>query len=362
MSAAPFRSSSKSTTFPSTATPAPVRVRAASVRKVPLREIGFSSVLLAPLASAARARDSRLVELGSAGPVTRAAFRAWAESLTAAGVANAELGESLAIGSLGFFDTYSMAADTLGEGLERFARGVRTFGPSIDLVLEVPDDPSLPSAEAALVLREHEGTHRFPELVEAFFGIVASRCRAALPTVRFARVEFAHSDATRIAPCERAFGTVVVLGAAEDRLVFPAELLSCELSTANRDVSEALEAQYARLAHFDDPVAFVSRARAAVERGLTVGRTDVPSLARALGVSARTLQRRLEHAGSTQKSLLECARHARALELLHDQRLLLAEIAERLGYSDRTAFFRAFRRWTGMTPATYRRRVVGRCE
>jgi AraC-like DNA-binding protein len=83
-------------------------------------------------------------------------------------------------------------------------------------------------------------------------------------------------------------------------------------------------------------------------------------VAGALGYSPRTLKRRLEEAGITFSELVERARRERALLLLRSPSLALEDVAERLGYSTVSNLSRAFRRWTGMTPAAYRRGVSGR--
>jgi AraC-like DNA-binding protein len=83
-------------------------------------------------------------------------------------------------------------------------------------------------------------------------------------------------------------------------------------------------------------------------------------VAAALGMSTRTLKRRLAEAHVTFSELVEKARRERALLLLRSRSSPLDDIAERLGYSTVSNLGRAFRRWTGMTPAAYRRQVLGR--
>src|SRR5262249_2657096 len=78
------------------------------------------------------------------------------------------------------------------------------------------------------------------------------------------------------------------------------------------------------------------------------GRLSFDEAASALGVSPRTLKRRLAETGVTFSSLLEKARRERALLLLRSPDLSLDDIAERLGYSTVSNLVRAFRRWTGM--------------
>ena len=90
--------------------------------------------------------------------------------------------------------------------------------------------------------------------------------------------------------------------------------------------------------------------RAQVERLLRtmpVGRLDSPSVARALGVSRRTLARRLAETDTSFRTLLDDEIKARASRLLSSQTLSRPEMAEQLGYRDPTSFSRACRRWFG---------------
>jgi AraC-like DNA-binding protein len=80
-------------------------------------------------------------------------------------------------------------------------------------------------------------------------------------------------------------------------------------------------------------------------------------VAAALRVSPRTLRRRLAASGLTFSELTQKARCERALLLLRSGELSLEDVAERLGYSTLSNFVRAFRKWTGVTPAAYRKRA-----
>jgi len=85
------------------------------------------------------------------------------------------------------------------------------------------------------------------------------------------------------------------------------------------------------------------------------GDLSLAAIASAAGVGPRTLQRRLRVEGRTWRILVDEVRVALARRLLEERRLSLAEIAFRLGYSQPSAFHRAFRRQTGMTPQAFRR-------
>ncbi|MBK8937957.1 MAG: helix-turn-helix transcriptional regulator [Polyangiaceae bacterium] len=85
------------------------------------------------------------------------------------------------------------------------------------------------------------------------------------------------------------------------------------------------------------------------------GLADIATLARRLGVSPRTLQRKLEAEGVAYSELLDQARRELACAYLADPALSVEEIAALTGYSEASAFSRAFRRWTGASPLRYRR-------
>jgi AraC-like DNA-binding protein len=74
--------------------------------------------------------------------------------------------------------------------------------------------------------------------------------------------------------------------------------------------------------------------------------------------SLRTLQRRLAREGTSYSEVVEDARRRTAVRVLRNGQRSLAGLADLLGYSEHSAFTRAFRRWTGTTPARYRARMV----
>ena len=88
---------------------------------------------------------------------------------------------------------------------------------------------------------------------------------------------------------------------------------------------------------------------------LSGGRVSLKAVARRLGMGARSLQRRLKNEGTSFMGVLDDLRHEMAVQLLHDDRVAVYEIAFLLGYSDPSTFFRAFRRWEGKSPHEYRR-------
>jgi AraC-like DNA-binding protein len=84
------------------------------------------------------------------------------------------------------------------------------------------------------------------------------------------------------------------------------------------------------------------------------GDVSLDGVARALGMSGRTLQRHLNAQGTSHRELLDEARSAAALRHLGADTMSVTDVAFVLGFSEVSAFHRAFRRWTGMGPSEFR--------
>jgi AraC-like DNA-binding protein len=97
------------------------------------------------------------------------------------------------------------------------------------------------------------------------------------------------------------------------------------------------------------------RVRRLLWSSLSDGVPDLDEVARRLGMSPRTLQRRLRDEGTTFAAVLRGIRQDMAPPLLRDGRLAVSEVAFLLGYEDPGSFQRAFRRWAGRSPRAFRR-------
>jgi AraC-like DNA-binding protein len=108
-------------------------------------------------------------------------------------------------------------------------------------------------------------------------------------------------------------------------------------------------------ARVPDADSLAGRVRKCLIARLRDGEPEQPTIARALGLSERTLQRRLRAEHTTFAALLDQVRSELASMYLLDPQLAVFEVAYLLGFSEPSAFNRAFRRWTGKTPREFRR-------
>ena len=168
------------------------------------------------------------------------------------------------------------------------------------------------------------------------------------------RFEVPHAPPPHAELYERLFHAKVHFGCREAAIVIPAAWASLECPLADtalyRAALHSLHAGVQRLQASQLLVARVEQLLA--RRGARLG---LGSAARVLGLSSRTLTRRLREEGTSYLTLVEQSQRARAESLLRDPELTVAEIAHALGYEDTANFGRAFRRWFGQSPGRYRR-------
>ncbi len=110
----------------------------------------------------------------------------------------------------------------------------------------------------------------------------------------------------------------------------------------------------AELAELEDDEALDRRVEIEVSKTLSDGVPKISDVARGLGMSGRTLQRRLADQGLSFQGLVDTARRKLAEKLLRETDYPLAEIAFLTGFAEQSAFNRAFKRWGGQTPRSYR--------
>jgi AraC-like DNA-binding protein len=167
-------------------------------------------------------------------------------------------------------------------------------------------------------------------------------------------VSFRHGRGGTPSEYARVLGCVPRFRQPHTRVVVRDDRLGVRSPTANPVAAAALTAAIERVAA--ERVASVSArlaeaARTALDRG---DRPTREKLARVLGMSGKTLARRLEAEHRRFRNVVDEVRRARACGLVADGRLDLSEVAARVGFADLAAFGKAFRRWFGTSPSAYR--------
>ena len=150
------------------------------------------------------------------------------------------------------------------------------------------------------------------------------------------------------------FGPSIEYNAATNRLCFDSDQVNRSLLTADPKlarINDQTVVDY--LAQFDRS-SIAMRARLKIIEQLPHGIPKQGSIAEALHVSPRRLQRQLKEEGTSFKELLEDTRMTMAVQYLHESHHSISEISYLLGFSESAHFCRAFKRWTGKTPGVFR--------
>ena len=163
-------------------------------------------------------------------------------------------------------------------------------------------------------------------------------------------------DAGERAAFEAFTGARLELGAPRAALQYDAGTLEFPVACADAELAEYFTKLLERAGSLadDGESETVRAARTAIRDGLTTGEVTMQTVARRLGLGARTFQRRLSGEGLSFGEVLESTRRRLVRGYLADPTLSLAEIAYLLGYREQASFFRAFRGWHGQTPTHYR--------
>lgn len=154
------------------------------------------------------------------------------------------------------------------------------------------------------------------------------------------------------------FGCQVTFAAAENAMHFGCDVWDAVPPQANEMSRHFFENQCRALSEtMQAPFSYADIVRSRLRHATPI--PSLPTLADALHLTTRTLQRRLAHEDESFATLLRDVRVARSKELIEHPTIAIEDIAYRLGFRDPDAFSRAFRSWTGFAPTEYRRRLVG---
>ena len=154
---------------------------------------------------------------------------------------------------------------------------------------------------------------------------------------------------------EKSLCTQVRTGGGQAGIAFASSVMDLPVPSANGPLYELLLGYLRRLKMIarKDIIESVSDF---VYRELSFGDASIRSCAESLGLSQRTLQLRLQSRGMSFSDILERQRLRRAKSILRNTDMSIGDIADHLGYGERTSFGRAFKRWTGLSPQQYRQR------
>jgi AraC-like DNA-binding protein len=255
------------------------------------------------------------------------------------------------VGAFGLLEYGMRASATVGDALQRLARHYAA------VTTRVRTEVAVIEGRSALVFHRRAGVRHSRHWLEMSMCAIATRiAEGAGGAGLLYEVHFTHGeprDGELHADYVQAFGAPVRFRAPDDALVFLDGVLARPLWTGSATVASSVDAALKPLVPEEvlDPLQV--RVRAAIASRLSEGAT-LAAVARDLNLAPRTLQRFVAACGSSFARELDEVRRTRALAMLDSpDKRKMAYIATELGFADASAFFRAFRRWTGTTPGQH---------
>ena len=262
-----------------------------------------------------------------------------------------KLADGLPMGAITLIDYLVMSSADVGNGLQGITRFAPLMNDAEQLTLTVQGDEAR--------FRFHNG-NGLPYPIEMIVGVFVRRTRDLFgPGWSLRRVCFAHAALGPRSTYDRICQAPVHFEMPYTEVVFARELLELPMPGADARVNAILtgeaEGALAALTPANGAPSFVGGVKRMLEDGLLEHDLTLTRLADQLGVSTRTLQRRLRAAGVTHRGLVRVVRQDHATQSLAT-RVSQGQIARNLGYSGAGAFQRAFKRWSGKTPGQVRRK------
>lgn len=263
-----------------------------------------------------------------------------------------KVGASMRCDDYGALGLAWKAAPTLLGSFQRVARYARLWTSVVEYELH-------DSEGGAVFVLNRSGPRRLGLRLsnEATLASAVSLSRQVSPEP-FAPLEatFRHSAPRAVDRHVAFFGCPVRFDATQDALLISRDALARPNKLGDEGITRFLLSHLdAELSGLPQDATLATDAKEAIARSLSDGLPVVADVARSLGMSARSFHRRLAEQGLNFQTLAETTRRELAEGLLQDDRHSIAEIAFLTGFSEQSSFTRAFKRWVGRTPASYRK-------
>lgn len=267
------------------------------------------------------------------------------------------VGRQAGLQSLGLIGLLAKYSPDVGSALRSLVRFFHLHNRAATIELAVDGERSTLSYDAGQP--DGEAADQIGDgVVAVMFNIMRGLCGGDWAPIES---RFAHRPPEDIGAYRQLLGSPVRFDAERYALVFATHWLSRPLPGVERDLLRLLQQQIEQLEllHADD---FPSQVRGVLRSALLTDTASADRVAALFSMHARTMHRRLALDGTGFRELVDDVRFDIARQMLADSSRQVSGIADLLGYRDASAFTRAFRRWSGMTPVQWRGRALDRAS
>ncbi|NKF28116.1 AraC family transcriptional regulator [Pseudomonas sp. BGM005] len=256
------------------------------------------------------------------------------------------VGETITTRHLGILGSVILASENLGAALVRLERYQR-------LIFDVVPMSVVPVQTGVEVVWDVSDFQPGRHVAELGLAVMTQTSRSLVRGSKVSplAVRFSHPAPEVLGPYEAFFQCPVLFDQTNTALLYSYDCLGLPLKSPDPALIAVLERHAdGLLAQLPHEPGIVEEVRRQIALALRGGHPTVEWVAGRLDTSARTLQRKLTRAGSSFRRELNVVRHQLARSYLIDQRLKVVDVALLLGYAEQSAFTRAYKEWTGLTP------------
>jgi len=263
-----------------------------------------------------------------------------------------QLGELISHEKMSLVGHVVFNSRTVGEGLQQYTRLIKLANEGDLVELRKEND------EVIMVCDTENPEYYSPLAMERNFSVAITRLRRyAGAKIPLKQVLFQHSAPSYLEEYQRIFQGQILFEQSENKLIFDHSILSLKIRLRSSHL-------YTALLHYAESLLnkltlqnpFQKRVKQFIVKYLSEGEVDIEKISHLMNISRQTLYRKLKGEGTNFHELLDETRKTLAVKYLKQQQYSINEIAFLLGFSETSAFSRAFKRWYQKSPANFRKK------
>ena len=288
--------------------------------------------------------------------------RLWREAVVQTGDRDLGLhiGEAFDLVAIGIVGYVMLNCKTYRQVLEKLCQYTQLFSRGVTLHYQVADSWVYCDCDIVGGFKNYlldEPRHPIESTFAALFTATQQLTGHQLDTQA---VWFQHPCPTEVSEHKRIFQTKVQFSQPANRIILSAHCLDWSVRSANPNLLSVFEAHAnGMVIAQNQPQSYSQKVMAAIAQAVQAEVPTIEATARTLMTSVRQLQRELQTENTTYQQLLDETRKELAFQSLKNPETSIHDVAFLLGFSEPSAFHRAFKRWTGQTPRSYR---LGHCN
>jgi AraC-like DNA-binding protein len=285
----------------------------------------------------------------------------WREAVQQTGDRNLGLhiGEAFDLSAIGIVGYVLLNCQTYGQVLEKLSQYTRLFSQGVAIHHRISEEWVQCDCEIVGDVKNYLMDEPRQPIESTFAALVTATEQLTGKKLPVQTVWFQHSPTEDCGEHQRIFQTTVEFSQPTNRIVFAPDCLDWQVRSANVNLLSVFENHAATmLAAQNRTQTYSQKVGQKIAQHLQGEVPTIDAMARSLMVSIRQLQRELQTENTSYQQILDQTRKELALRHLNDPQISIHDVAFLLGFSEPSAFHRAFKRWTGQTPKNYRSDLV----